>query len=183
MTRPISVTDYDNLGRVTGSSVYDGDGVAIVDANTDGVPDKPAASLLRSFATTTYDVQDRAFKTQAFAVDQATGTVGAALTTSYFYNRRGNVVMTIAPNGPVTQSRYDGAGRLTTSYTLGNVPSATWAKANSLTASLILDQNEYAYDSAGNVILTVNRQRFHDASTTTYGALGTPTSGIPARVS
>ncbi|NBV25398.1 MAG: hypothetical protein EBS05_26225, partial [Proteobacteria bacterium] len=50
----------------------------------------------------------RLFTAPTNAVDQATGTVGAALTTSYFYNRRGNVVMTIAPNGPVTQSRYDG---------------------------------------------------------------------------
>ena len=183
VNRPLSFTDYDNLGRVTGQSVYDGDGVAIVDANSDGVPDKPAAGLLRSLSTTAYDSQDRAWKTQAFAVDQGTGAEGAALTTSFFYDHRGNVVMTISPNGPVTQSRYDGAGRLTSSYTLGNVPAATWVNANSLAASLVLEQNEYGYDAAGNTILTVNRQRFHDASTTAYGSLGTPSSGIPARVS
>ena len=183
VNRPLSYTDYDNLGRVTGQSVYDGDGVAIVDANSDGVPDKPASGLLRSLATTAYDAQDRAFKTQAFAVDQGTGTLGASLTTSLFYEQRGNVAMTIAPNGPVTQTRYDGAGRLTSSYTLGNVPTATWANANSLAASLILEQSEYGYDAAGNTILTANRQRFHDASTTAIGSLGTPATGIPARVS
>ena len=183
VNRPLSFTDYDNLGRVIGQGVYDGDGVVIVDANSDGVPDKPAAGLLRSLTTTTYDAQDRTFKTQAFAVDQSTGAVGASLTTSLFYDHRGNVVMTIAPNGQATQSRYDGAGRLTGSYTLGNVPSATWANATSLAASLILEQSEYGYDAAGNVILTVNRQRFHDASTTAFGGLGTPASGIPARVS
>jgi YD repeat-containing protein len=57
-----------------------------------------------------------------------------------FYDRRGNVAATFATNAPVSQRRYDGAGRLTT-----------------------------------------NRQRFHGATTTLLGSLGTPTSGIPAR--
>ena len=183
VNRPLSYTDYDNLGRVIGQSVYDGDGVAIVDANSDGVPDKPASGLLRSLATTAYDAQDRAWKMESFAVDQGTGALGASLTTSLFYDQRGSVAMTIAPNGPVTQSRYDGAGRLTSSYTLGNVPTAPWANANSLAASLILEQSEYGYDAAGNTILTANLQRFHDASTTAIGSLGTPATGIPARVS
>jgi YD repeat-containing protein len=81
------------------------------------------------------------------------------------------------------QSRYDGVGRLTTSFTLGNVPAANWATATALTASLILEQTEYTYDAASNVVLTNNRQRFHDVATTLLGSLGTPTSGIPARVS
>jgi RHS repeat-associated protein len=184
VNRPLSFTDYDNLGRVTGRGVYDGDGIWVIDANTDGVPDKPAASLLRSSQVSLYEAQDRVFRTQDLFVDQATGAVGAPrLTTSMFYDRRGNVAAVYAPNAPVSQSRYDGAGRLTTSFTLGNVPAATWANATSLTASLVLEQTEYTYDAASNVILTVNRQRFHDASTSAFGSLGTPTSGIPARVS
>jgi hypothetical protein len=47
VNRPLSFTDYDNLGRVTGRSVFDGDGIQVIDANADGVPDKPAAGLLR----------------------------------------------------------------------------------------------------------------------------------------
>ncbi|MEI6505371.1 MAG: RHS repeat-associated core domain-containing protein [Planctomycetota bacterium] len=184
VNRPLSFTDYDNLGRVTGQSVYDGDGVAIVDANADGVPDKPAAGVLRSSRLSFYDAQDRAYRTQELFVDQATGATGSArLTTTVFYDRRGNVAMMIVPNAPVTQSRYDGAGRLTTSFSLGKVPNATWANATSLTASLVLQQTEYSYDAAGNVILAATRQRFHDAFTTAYGAIGTPTAGIPARVS
>ena len=69
VNRPLSYTDYDNLGRVVGQGVYDGDGVAIVDANSDGVPDKPAAGLLRSLATTAYDAQNRVWKMELFAVD------------------------------------------------------------------------------------------------------------------
>jgi len=133
--------------------------------------------------TTAYDSQDRAWKTQAFAVEQGTGAVGTALTTSFFYDRLGNVVMTIAPNGPVTQNRYDGAGRLTASYTLGNVPTATWANANSLAASLVSEQTEYGYAAAGNAIVTVNRQRFHDAFSTAlwpprHAFFGNPSEGV-----
>jgi RHS repeat-associated protein len=184
VNRPLSFTDYDNLGRVTGTSVFDGDGVWVIDANADRVPDKPAANLLRSSQISFYDAQDRVYRTQELFVDQATGAVGAPrLTTNMFYDRRGNVATTFAPNAPVMQSRYDGAGRMTASYTLGNVPAATWANATSLTASLILEQTEYTYDAASNVILTTNRERFHDAATTLLGSLGTPASGIPARVS
>jgi YD repeat-containing protein len=184
VNRPLSFIDYDNLGRVTGTSVFDGDGVWVIDANADGAPDKPAAGLLRSSQVSLYDAQDRAYRTQELFVDQTTGAVGPPrLTTNLFYDRRGNVAAVHSPNAPVMQSRYDGAGRLSTSFTLGNVPSTTWASATSLAASLILEQTEYTYDAASNVIQTTNRQRFHDASTTAFGSLGTPTAGIPARVS
>jgi len=184
VNRPLSVADYDNLGRVTGRSIYDGDGVALGDTNGDGVPDKPAAALLRRSQVSVYDSQDRVYRTQELFIDQTTGAVGAqSLTTNLFYDRRGNVAAVYAPNTPVSQSRYDGAGRLTGSFTLGNAPSATWASATSLAASLILEQIEYTYDAASNVILTTDRERFHDASTTAFGGLGTPTTGIIARVS
>jgi RHS repeat-associated protein len=183
VNRPLTFIDYDNLGRVTGTSVFDGDGIQVIDANADGVPDKPAAGLLRNSQVSLYDAQDRVYRTQELFVDQTTGVVGTPrLTTNLFYDRRGNVAAVYAPNSPVTQSRYDGAGRLTTSFSLGNVPSATWANATSLTASLVLEQTEYTYDAASNVILTTNRERFQDAATTLFGSLGTPTSGIPARV-
>jgi YD repeat-containing protein len=148
VNRPLTFTDYDNLGRVTGRSVYDGDGIQVIDANTDGVPDKPAASLLRSSQVSFYDAQNRVFRTQELFVDQSTGAVGTPrLTTNMFYDRRGNVAATFAPNAPVSQSRYDGAGRLTTSLTLGNVPAATWTNATSVAALLILEQTDHTYDA------------------------------------
>jgi len=91
VNRPLSFTDYDNLGRVTGRSVFDGDGIWVIDANADGVPDKPAAGLLRSSQVSLYDAQDRVFRTQELFVDQTTGAVGTPqLTTNMFYDRRGN---------------------------------------------------------------------------------------------
>src|SRR5262249_37319625 len=45
--RPIIYLTYDNLGQVTSQSQYDGDGVTIT--STAGVPDVPAANLLRAY--------------------------------------------------------------------------------------------------------------------------------------
>ena len=85
VNRPLTFTDYDNLGRVTGRSVYDGDGIWVIDANADGVPDKPAAALLRSSQVSFYDAQDRVFRTQELFVNQTTGALGASrLTTNLF---------------------------------------------------------------------------------------------------
>ena len=184
VNRPFTSIDYDNLGRITQTRVFDGDRVTIADANADGIPDAPAAGLLRGSQVSFYDSQDRVYRTQELFVDQATGAVASPrLSTNVFYDRRGNVAAVYAPDAPVMQHRYDGAGRLTASFTLGNVPLATWANATSLAASLVIEQTEVGYDAASNVILTTTRQRFHDASTAVMGQLGTPTAGIPARVS
>jgi RHS repeat-associated protein len=182
--RPLTFVVYDNLGRRTGQSVYDGDGVGIVDANNDGVPDAPAAALLRSSQTVAYDAQSRVFRTTELAVDQSTGAIiSGTLITNLFYDRRGHLVRRTAPTSPVMQFRFDGAGRMMVSYVLGNIPDATWASATSLTNIVVAEQTENVFDGVGNTILTVTRQRFHDISTTTKGALGTPTTGIKARVS
>ena len=184
MNRPVVFRAIDNLGRVTAQRVYDGDGVIIADVNGDGVPDEPAAARLRESQVVLFDAQDRPYRFQELFVDQTTGVVGTPLlTTNLFRDRRGNIAATYAPNAPVTQNRFDGAGRLSSTYTLGNTPTANWTNATGVTASLILGQTDYTYDAADNLILTTNRQRFHDAATTLLGTLGTPTAGIPARVS
>jgi YD repeat-containing protein len=50
-----------------------------------------------------------------------------------------------------------------------------------VTGDIVLDQTENFYDENGNLIKTTTRERFHDATGT--GELGSPTSGIGARVS
>ncbi|MDW8264105.1 MAG: hypothetical protein RMJ52_02115, partial [Gemmataceae bacterium] len=52
VNRPFSYVEYDNLGQVTVREVYDGDGVSVVDADGDGIPDRPAAALLRARSVT-----------------------------------------------------------------------------------------------------------------------------------
>jgi YD repeat-containing protein len=144
VNRPISYTKYDNLSRITGQRVYDGDGVTIVDANSDGVPDMPAAGLLRGRQTLFYDSYNRVYRGQEHFVDQYTGAVGTQLTTDVFYDRRGNVAAVSSPNSPVMQARYDGASRLTSSFIVGNIPTATWASATSLSTSIVVEQNDWA---------------------------------------
>jgi YD repeat-containing protein len=53
--------------------------------------------------------------------------------------------------------------------------------ADDVTSDNVLSQDEITYDSNGNAIFSVNRERFHDETGT--GALGTPSTGNKARVS
>ena len=47
VNRPISYQVLDNLGEVTESDMYDGDGLSITtDGNSDGVPDAPSSTYL-----------------------------------------------------------------------------------------------------------------------------------------
>jgi YD repeat-containing protein len=65
--RPILYYDLDNLGEVTATSQYDGDGVTITTSN--GVPNKPSSSLLRAYATAAYDDEGRVYLASTFSVD------------------------------------------------------------------------------------------------------------------
>jgi YD repeat-containing protein len=72
-TGTIERTVYDALGRV--SSVWVGLDDGDADGNSDGVPDRPSSSLLRSKTMTSYDEQGRAYRTETYGVDPSTGTV------------------------------------------------------------------------------------------------------------
>ncbi len=184
LDRPLSYVTYDDLGRVTSRQIYDGDGVVVADADADGTPDKPAAGLLRASESSSYDVRNRAFRTETAFVDQGTGAIGPRqLSTDSFFDRRGNLVLEAAPGQPMMQYVTDGAGRTVRVLTLGNEKALGWADAVSTAASLVLEQRDTAYDAAGNVILETTRQRFHDAAPTAFGVLGSPSAGIGARVS
>jgi YD repeat-containing protein len=173
VNRPITYTEYDNLGDVIAEEQYDGDGVTISDGNGDGVPDKPAANLLRARTTTEYDDQGRTFRTTVYSVDPTNGTISAAgLHSDTWYDHRGNVAKTAAPGGVVTKTTYDGAGRPTVSYTTDGRLDTSWADALSVADDTVLEQVETQYDGTGNVIRTATRQRFHDATGT--GPLGDP---------
>jgi RHS repeat-associated protein len=167
--RPIFYTQYDNLGEVVAQERYDGDGVTVT--TTDGVPDRPDAGLLRAKTTTQYDDRGRVFRTDAHGVDPTTGAVSAgSLSTNTWYDHRGDVIKTADPGGLVTKNRYDGVGRLTTTYQTDGLGDATWDDANSVAGNNVLSQTDTQYDGDGNPILVVQRERFHDE--TTLGELG-----------
>jgi RHS repeat-associated protein len=178
--RPIMYSTYDNLNEPTSRSQYDGDGVMIT--TTNGVPDAPPANLLRAYTTSSYDDQGRVYRTNTHSVDQNNGTISTnSLKADTFYDHRGNVIETAEPGGLVTKTQYDGVGRATRTYTTDGGSGTDWNAANTVSGDMVLEQMETTYDGDGNVILTTDRQRFHDATVT--GALGTPTSGVHARVS
>ena len=170
--RPIFYDTYDNLDEVTSASQYDGDGVTINTVN--GVPQPPAASLLRAFSTSAYDDQGRVYQASTYSVDPTTGAVSStALTTNYYYDHRGDQIAESDPGGLWTKDVYDGAGRLVTEYTTDGGGGTSW-NAASVANDIVLEQTETVYDGDGNVMETIDRQRFNDAIGT--GTLGGPSS-------
>ncbi|MFO0847175.1 MAG: RHS repeat-associated core domain-containing protein [Gemmataceae bacterium] len=180
VNRPLIYTQLDNLGQAVSVERYDADG--ITPTSTGGVPDRPSSSLLRAKTVVSTDELGRAYRTQTHSVDPSTGTVStSALTTGVWFDQRGNVVKTAAPGGLVEKTSYDGAGRVTASYTTDGGGDSGWSDALTVTGDTVLSQAEFIYDANGNVLLTTTRDRFHDATGT--GALGTPSTGVAARVS
>jgi len=178
--RPIIYNTLDNLNEVTQVQRYDGDGVTIT--STNGVPNAPSASLLRSQTVTSYDDQGRVYKTQTYSVDPSTGSVSTnALTTQIWYDHRGEVIKKSSPGGEVDKSQFDGAGRQTVSYVGDGGGDTTWTDATNVTGDNVLSQVESSYDKDGNVLLVTDRERNHDETAT--GALGNPTTAPKARVS
>lgn len=81
--------------------------------------------------------------------------------------------MTPAPSGACGQGRTT-FGQQTTYSTDGGGDTGC-ADADDVTGDLVLSQSETTYDAGGRAILSVSRERMHDATGT--GALGSVTSG------
>jgi hypothetical protein len=179
VNRPILVTTYDNLNEVTETQQYDGDGVTPQIVN--GVLQALDPSLLRAQEIDNYDDQGRVYQTQVYDVNPVTGAVSSsALTTEFYYDHRGDLIAESDPGGLWTKSVYDGAGRDVMDYTTDGAGGTTWADASSVANDTVLEQEQTIYDGDGNTIETIDSQRFDNATGT--GPLGTPTSGIGARV-
>ena len=178
--RPITYATYDNLGEPTEVQRYNGDGVTIT--VTGGVPVAPSASLLRAQTVTSYDELGQPYQAQQYDVNPSTGAVsGTALTTNTYYDTRGNVVAVSAPGGQWTKTQYDGAGRPTYGYTTDGAGGTGYTAATGVSSDDVLTQTQTVYDGDSNPIETITRDRFDTATGT--GALGTPTTGVAARVS
>ncbi len=82
----------------------------------------------------------------------------------------------MSPGGLVQKSRYDGAGRVTASYTMDGGGDGGYADADDVTGDLVLTQTECTvYDARGNTLTVTVRERFHDATGT--GAASAPRAG------
>jgi YD repeat-containing protein len=115
VNRPLTYTDYDNLGRAVTSRSYDADGVT--PSVTNGVPQTPSSGLLRAKSTTEYDALGRAFRSSVYSVDPSSGSVSTnSLHTDTWFDARGMTVKTASPGGLVQKTAYDGVGRVTAQY-------------------------------------------------------------------
>jgi RHS repeat-associated protein len=180
LNRFISYSTYDNLSQVTESEVYDGDNVTITSSG--GVPQKPSSSLLRAKSTADYDEWGRVYKSSTFGVDPSSGSVSSnALVSQSWFDKRGNLIKSSSPGGTVSKSEFDGVGRGTKQYVTDGGGDSGYTDADDVTSDNVLSQVETTFDGNGNVLLRVSRERFHDETGT--GALGTPSSGVKARVS
>jgi RHS repeat-associated protein len=172
----------DNLGRVIAWRDYDGDQVTITDANADGVPDAPAASLLRAWYETFYDERGHVFRTRQHEVNPVTGAVGLhPLQWDQWFDARGQLIKTQEPGGLVTKNHWDSVGRLVSVYLGDGGGDSGYGDADDLVGDVVLQEYHQFHDAAGNLLQTTTKQRFHDE--TGSGALGNASSGVRARVS
>jgi len=182
VNRPLTVWTYDNLNEVTEVQVYAADGLAPTISG--GVLSLPGgiSSDLRAQITTSYDELGQVYEQSIYDVNPSTGAVGTyTLNTLTWCDPNGHVIETQAPGGLVTKDTYDGAGRKTAEYTTDGAGGTSYAAASSVASDDVLTQTVYTYDGNGNVLEAVTSDRFDSATGT--GALGTPTTGVNARVS
>ncbi|HXE56131.1 MAG TPA: hypothetical protein VN541_24105, partial [Tepidisphaeraceae bacterium] len=181
--RPIEFFTLDNLGEVTETDQYDGDNIPLSDF-ADGLSNLPAADQNQIVARTidSFDELGQLYKEQVFSV--ANGVVAAAnLATNFYYDFNGNMLAESDPGGLVTKHQYDAADRdikdSSTDGSLINGGSMSWAEANDSTGAndVVIEQTINKLDADGNVIETIDRQRFDNDPATATGDLAGPSGG------
>ena len=132
---------------------------------------------------TSYDSQGQVYQTQVYSVVPTTGAVSStALTTENYYDPNGNLIATSTPGGLWTKSTYDGAGWQVMQYQTDGGSGTSYADASTVSGDIVLSQTQYLYNGDGEVTETITSDRFNTDHDSATGALGTPTSGVEARV-
>ncbi len=129
-----------------------------------------------------FDLLGRGYQSIQYAVDSG-GSVGLGLVANFWFDPVGNLIKSALPGSEATlKSVYDGVRRVTTQYSSYDVSETGYPYPISVASATVIEQAEYAYDAASNLISLTSRQRFHDATGT--GPLTTPGGAQPkARVS
>ncbi len=161
------VNTYDNLGQVT----------RVDRKNT------TSGGNLIARSDTNYDDLGRVYQSIRYAVDPSTGTVGNSLTDNTWYDASGNVIKQhSAGSQAFNKTQYDSLGRAEKTFVGYDTDETAYADADDVAGDTIFEQNENEFDEAGNVIRTIRRRRFHDATGT--GELTSPGGAQPkARIS
>ena len=183
VNRPLTVYTYNNLNEVIETQVYSGDGITPTIVSGELSLPSGISSDLQAETVTSYDNQGNVYETQQYAVTPTTGAVSSsALTTNNYYDPDGNLIATSAPGGLWTKDVYNGAGEEVMEYQTNGGSGTSYADAETVSGDVVLSQTQTIYDGDGNVTETITSDRFNTDSTTATGALGTPTTGVEARV-
>lgn len=161
-------TTYDNLDRVTRTERFDDD----------------AAGTRLARRDMFHDDLGRVYQAINYAVNPSNGTVGHGLIDNFWFDPVGNPAKSL-PSGSslFTKTLYDSLNRPTRQYVGYDADETSYADIFSVTDDVILEQTEFSYDDASNVVKTVIRQRYHDAPDTQTGGLNGPDGPTPkARV-
>ena len=185
---------YDSLGQVTQTDRYcdtDADGPESSSAINASTAD--SADKLIGRTKTYYDDLGQVWKTERYDVyisdvefsddsdsdiDIPAGTVADCLVAYNWYDAAGNTIKTREGGTELfTKNVYDSLGRLTTqykSYDTTETP-GTHAEASGTTNDILIEQTDYTYDDAGNMIWkvwarkngqsTINRVMYTDSGT------------------
>src|SRR5690606_34507872 len=125
--------------------------------------DTSASGNLVARRDTLYDDRGRVYQTKRYAVNVATGAVGASLTDNLWYDAVGNVIKQKPAGGQrFTKTQYDGVDHPTATFIGFDVDETAYSEAQDVTGDTIFEQTESGYDAAGNVILITTRSRLHD---------------------
>jgi RHS repeat-associated protein len=153
---------YDNLDRVTKTERYD---------TTSG-------GNLIARSETKFDDRGRSYQMIRYGVNPTTGAVGNSLTDNTWYDAAGHVLKSL-PAGArrFTKSVYDGLGRRTKQSRGYDLDETVYSEASTLADDTLLEQTEFTYDAASNVIQTTLKQRYHNATGT--GELNGPSGTQP----
>ncbi|WP_197441605.1 RHS repeat domain-containing protein, partial [Thalassoglobus neptunius] len=158
---------YDNLDRRLTVKQYDTD----------------SSGNLVAYSEADYDNRSRVYRTTVHEVDPSTGTVGNALVSNVWYDQPGNVIKSQPAGSDLfTKTVYDSLYRVTATYLGYDLDESTYSEATTISGDTIVEQTEQVYDDGSNLLKTIARQRYHNATGT--GALQGPTGTQPlARVS
>jgi RHS repeat-associated protein len=175
-----------NSSSVNGYLPYIGDfngedGVAPKITDGELVLATNAATRLRSQMIYRYDDSGQVYQVEDYGVNQLTGVITSTPTiTKGWFGIRGELVKTQSPNGLVEKTQYNGLGEPTAMYVTDGGGDTTYADALTVTGDTVFQQIDPNFDADGRVIQVTARDRvFGELGT---GTLGTPTTGVKARV-
>jgi RHS repeat-associated protein len=140
-----------------------------------------------SYREMSHDVLGRTYKTLVYKVN-GSGAISTPQESKVWYDANNRQVKKFPAGSKLfTITLFDAAGRTSKIYQAYEATSSSSSSSSgsgdptSLTSATVMEQQEYAYDAASNLIETVDRKRYEGTSGT--GPLKTPTTTPKARVS